>query len=218
MKLPLEKLEKVKTTYKVGILVLVVGLLGAGFYFLLYQGLTNQAAKLKGDIKAVEKKISEHRSKVKDIPIIKKELEVIGRQVEFLSQYIPQQKEVDQLLKTISESGSDAGLIVTLFKPNLKETIKDFYAEIGFDMKFEGPYFNVAQFFYQTAKMERIVNIENITMEKPTLVDNEMILTTSCTGKTFRFLTEAEIKAREEAKAAAMKKKAAPTKKVEGNE
>ncbi len=118
-----------------------------------------------------------------------------------------------QLLKDISDNGARSGLNVTLFQPQLKDEIRDFYAEISFDMKVEGPYLNVASFFYRLGSLPRIVNIKDIQMGSPRVVENDMVLSTTCKGVTCRFLTPEEQAQIEEAKAAAAKVKKKPAKK-----
>ena len=207
MQIPWDRLDKIKKPVKLGIWFGLIVLLAVGFYFGLYAPAQNKIQGLNKQVEDLNTKISQHRSKVKEIPQIRERLKLVQMQFDVLSQYMPQQAEVDRLLRDISELAIQSGLNVILFQPNPQEKMQDFYAEISYQIKVEGPYLNVAQFFYQTSRMTRIVNVENIKMTKPELVDGTMILTTESVGKTFRFLTPAEIKAREEAIKAAAKKK-----------
>ncbi|MFH1090700.1 MAG: type 4a pilus biogenesis protein PilO, partial [Pseudomonadota bacterium] len=124
----------------------------------------------------------------------------------FSSQFLPEKKDVDKLLRQISDDASQSGLNVTLFQPKPQEDHKDFYAEITFDMTVEGPYLNVATFFYRIGNLSRIVNIGNINMGTPKIEEGNVILSTSCQGKTFRFLTAEELEAQKKAQQEAQKK------------
>ncbi|MEW6264434.1 MAG: type 4a pilus biogenesis protein PilO [Thermodesulfobacteriota bacterium] len=208
MKLPWEKLEKIKRPYKMGIFFGTNILLAVIFFFLLYQPVRDDVNKIHESIGSLgDKKLTAEKT-VRNIPIIKKRLEELNIRFEAMSEFLPQKKEVGQLLQKVSGNGASAGLEISLFQPHLQEVFKDFYAEISFDLRVKGPYLNLASFFHLTSLMDRIVNIEDIKVGTPVSFDGEVILSASCQGRTFRFLTPEEIKKAEEAKKAAQKKAA----------
>ena len=200
--IPWDKLDKLKNPHKLGILGGTILLLGVAFFFLLYQPLQNEGTQIEESIGKLEGLILQHQKKARQIPKLKERLKEVHLRFNFASRLLPETKEVDQLLKSISDNGAQSGLNVVLFQPHPKDTMKDFYAEIPFDMKVEGPYLNVATFFYRLGQLPRIVNISDIKMSSPRLVEGDMVLTTDCRGTTFRFLTAREIEALEEKKKA----------------
>lgn len=215
VKLPWEKLEKIKRPYKFAIFLgTVVVFLAAGF-FLIYQPKQQEIQTARDDISALETKISQHRKTARELPAIKERLKAVSMQFEFAKRFLPEKKEVPQLLRAISDNGSQSGLAVTLFQPDPKDQLKDFYAEIGFQMKVEGPYPNIANFLYKIGRMDRIVNVDDLRIGSPTKIEGDMVLSASCSGKTFRFLTEQEQKQVEEAKKAATKRVRPKPKKTE---
>ena len=206
MKLPWEKLEKVKRPYKFAIFFGTVIVFFLAGFLLVYQPKQQDIADIKDEISALETKIMQHRKKARELPAIKERLRIVKLQFEFAKQFLPEKKEVPQLLRAISDNGAQSGLIVTLFQPNPQDTLKDFYAEIGFQMKVEGPYPNIANFLYKIGRMERIVNVDDIRIGSPKKIEGDMVLAASCEGKTFRFLTEQEKKQVETAKKAAQRR------------
>jgi len=206
--LPWEKLDKLKKPHKLGIFFGTILVLAAGFFFLFYQPLQNDITGLTEEIEKLETQILQHRKIAREMNKFKEQLDDVRLQFEFARRLLPDTKEVDQLLRDISDKGGQSGLNVILFQPNLQDELKDFYAEISFDMQVEGPYLNVARFFYELGRLPRIVNIKDIKMTNPRLIENDIVLTTSCQGVTFRFLTPQEQEAVKEAKAAEGKKKA----------
>ncbi|MBU2552377.1 MAG: type 4a pilus biogenesis protein PilO [Proteobacteria bacterium] len=204
-KIPWDKLDKLKTPHKLGILAGTIILLGVGFYFLLYQPTQTEGAQIQANIEKLEGQIQQHERKAREIPKLKERLEEVQLRFSFASRLLPETKEVDQLLKSISDNGAQSGLNVVMFQPQPKDALKDFYAEITFDMRVEGPYLNVATFFYRLGQLPRIVNISDIKMGNPKMVEGDMILTTDCRGTTFRFMTSKEIEEVEKKKAEAAK-------------
>lgn len=190
--IPWDKLDKLQKPHKLGILAATIALLGALFFFLFFQPLQMKTEGIRGDIDRLENLILQHRIKARRIPKAKERLEDVRLRFAFARRLLPETKEVDLLLKSISDKGAQSGLNVLLFQPDLKDTLRDFYAEIAFNMKVEGPYLNVATFFYRLGRLPRIVNISDIRMSGPKIVEGEVILTTTCRGTTFRFLTPKE--------------------------
>lgn len=104
---------------------------------------------------------------------------------------LPDQKEIPDLLSTVSSVGRDAGLDIILFRQR-PEVYEDFYAQVPVEMLMRGSYSRVTDFLEQVARLNRIVNITDISMKAPKVEEGQVILDTSCTAVTFRFLSEEE--------------------------
>lgn len=103
---------------------------------------------------------------------------------------LPETKEIPSLLTAISDSGQQVGLEFLLFEPK-KEKKKEFYAEIPVAMSLRGDYHNLAIFFDQVARLNRIVNITNIQMTRAKgkgKAAGELLA--KCTAVTYKFLDE----------------------------
>jgi len=104
---------------------------------------------------------------------------------------LPDQREIADLLSNIAASGRAAGLDILLFRQK-PEVLHDFYAEVPVQMEMRGTYHDVATFFDRVKRLDRIVNVGDIQLKKPNVDADRVILETSCTTTTFRFLDEAE--------------------------
>jgi type IV pilus assembly protein PilO len=105
---------------------------------------------------------------------------------------LPDTKEIPDLLSSISSLGRESGLEITQFKQR-PENYQDFYAEVPVDILVHGSYHQVAAFFDKVGRMARIVNVTNVGVKSPVKTDADTVmLDTSCTAVTFRFLDEAE--------------------------
>lgn len=103
---------------------------------------------------------------------------------------LPDKKEIPNLLTDISNSGKDAGLEFILFQPR-PEVKTRYYAEIPVNIKVQGGYHQVGEFFDKVSRLHRIVNIKDITM---TPGKHEGSLLTSCTAVTYMFVEKKESK------------------------
>jgi type IV pilus assembly protein PilO len=70
--------------------------------------------------------------------------------------------------------------------------LHDFYAEVPVEMQMRGTYHDVALFLDSVKRLDRIVNVANITLTKPKIAGDVVALEASCTATTFRFLDEME--------------------------
>jgi type IV pilus assembly protein PilO len=126
-----------------------------------------------------------------------RELRDLQAEVRRAEARLPDQREIGSLLSAIAASARSVGLDITLFRQK-PETYADFYAAVPVDMKMRGAYHDVALFLDRVKRLDRIVNVGNIKLEKPSLQGDRMVLEASCTATTFRFLNEAERKRLEE--------------------
>jgi type IV pilus assembly protein PilO len=78
-------------------------------------------------------------------------------------QRLPAEKEIPSLLKRVASLGQEADLDVTLFKPGAA-VMKEFYAEIPVQLKIAGTYHDLGLLFEQLGRLERIVNVADLTI------------------------------------------------------
>jgi type IV pilus assembly protein PilO len=96
-------------------------------------------------------------------------------------------------LSNISSLAQESGLEISLFKP-APEQAKGFYADIPVSMEVKGNYHDIGYFFDKVAKLDRIVNIENISMKlsrtKLKGAQDDIRLQSKFSTVTFKFIDE----------------------------
>lgn len=115
----------------------------------------------------------------------------LDRQLESAVTRLPDQKEIPELLSNISSLGRDSGLDILVFRQK-PEGYQEFYAEVPVDMQVRGTYHQVASFFDEVSQLDRIVNVSNIILRDPKVVDDALLLEANSTVTTFRFLSDRE--------------------------
>ena len=115
---------------------------------------------------------------------------------------LPEEKEVSGLLKQVSDLGIRSGLEIMLWRPAAKTVhpSKDVY-EIPVNVEMRGVYHRMGQFFSNITKLERIVNLNNITMKSTGKISRKgyATLAVTFTAVTYSSIPEAEKKALEKA-------------------
>lgn len=186
LKMPLKK----RVSILVGINVAIVAIIG---YLLLFP-LISEISKLKTDINELNDKLRENRLIAADIPRYIRDKTLMEQQLINALTQLPNDKEIPELVDSISSSGSKSGLNIQLFKPG-REAAKGFYAEIPVTMEVEGSFESLYDFADKVSKLPRIVNITDLDVATAGFVNRRPILKAKFLANTFRFIpTQADEK------------------------
>lgn len=189
----LDKIMKLPNKQKLALLILVLGGLGAGFYFALLQPKLKTLQGLRAKQEDLRKQIADNKKIADNLPKYKSDYEKLQRDLEGALTELPNQKEIPSLLTSITSKGKDAGLDFLLFRPKAEEP-KDFYSAVPVDIVVSGSYFNVANFFAAVGTLPRIVNITNVSFSDIRKIGDRLVVKVTCLATTFRFLEKKEIK------------------------
>ena len=196
MKLPLSK----KIIILAGIIIAIAAL----SYQLLLKPQTTEIANLTVSLAELTVKVEENRRIAADIPRFQKEKDELEEQLKKALSQLPNEKEIPNLIDSISESARKSGLKVILFQPG-QETPRGFYSDIPVNMEVEGTFESLYAFCVKISELPRIVNIQNIaTNLASSAISSKPIVKAQFVTLTFRFVSPEETAA---AAAEAAKKK-----------
>jgi type IV pilus assembly protein PilO len=185
-----------------GVAILIVLL----YAFLLYLPRSTQITQNRERVQSLEQEKTKLQSLIKEREKTTQEIEEVEGQFNQAKTQLPEQKEIPELLKQVSNLGRDSGLEVVLFRQKA-EVLQDLYAEVPVEMSVRGNYHQVALFFDKVRSLNRIVNISDTNMKNPQLVGGQMQVDASFSATTYRFLNEEErMRVAKEKEAAAKKK------------
>jgi type IV pilus assembly protein PilO len=170
--LPLDK--RVKISILVAIFIIPASL----FYFLGFKPQAEKIVVLQKNVDVASEELKKARKIASELPKFKKEFEAL----------LPKSQEIPNLLRSISDLGRNAGLDFVRFVPGV-ETPKDFYAEIPIDISIIGSYHNLGSFLDKVSKLDRIVTVNNINVDKSSAAkdETELLLSSTCRLVTYRF-------------------------------
>lgn len=171
-----------------GIAIVAFGLIALHYYF-VYDG---QQAEMLVFQKAYEKKVGEQDAKrqiAANLSSYQDKLAGTQRELEEARAKLPDTADVPQLLAQLGSHAEQVGLSIQEFKPG-KESMKDFFAEIPFNMAVKGSYHEIAMFIDSVSKLDRIVNIRQLKMEKPQSKESKVIVDASFNLVAYRFVKE----------------------------
>jgi len=157
------------------------------FYSPMSAAVTEKTARLE-DLEAQHAKKTRM---VAQLESLRKEVKELDAKLKEAIAQLPDQKEIPDLLSTVSSVARESGLEMLLFRQRA-EVLQDFYAEVPVEMAMKGTYAQLDEFFDKVGKLNRIVNVKDITMKSPVVSEGRVLLSTNCTAVTFRFLSEEE--------------------------
>ena len=191
MKELLDRILDLPRQQKIGALAgLVVAILLLD-YFLFYSPRSDEISKLTQEVESQRNERDKKKKEAANIPKLKEQMaQLDGRLKEAVAQ-LPDRKEIPDLLSSISNKVKESGLDILIFRPRA-ENIQEFYAEIPVDIVVRGGFHNVATFFDEVGRLNRLVNIANIELRNPKAKEDQVIMDVSTVATTFRFLDEAE--------------------------
>jgi len=180
------KLASLPTPKKILLLISFIIFFGVIWNFFILKPLNEKTAILQQELAQQQQTLQENLKASKDIDSFKQEVELVRQELLMAQAQLPTKKEIPNLLTKISDLGNQCGFEFELFKPQ-KEEKKDFYSQLPISMKVRGTYGNVSNFFHLVSALDRIVNIGDFTIKNPKVLDNYILLETTCQAITYRF-------------------------------
>ncbi len=165
------------------------------FFFLFYKPKNEEIKRLESQIQKQEKEIANAERKLAKLPELKARYDVLVMELDDLKRQLPEEKEVSGLLKQVSDLGIKSGLTIKLWKPaNKRIHPSGILYVIPVKVEMSGSYHNLGRFFSSLTKLSRIVNINNIKLDRPKISGKEAILRISLNTVTFSAIPEKELK------------------------
>ncbi len=187
----MEKIEKIKMPIRILILVGTLVLLAGAFAWFIYVPKTEAIEKTEKSVQELSKKLANVKKQARDLEKFEAKFEQVSAQFEEALKILPDSKEIPSLLTNITRLGNEAGLQFLLFNPQ-NERGRDFYKEIPVSIRVQGSYHDVARFFDTVGRMDRIVNILDVSMKPRQALSTELV--TSCQAVTYQFTAKATAK------------------------
>lgn len=202
----LDKILDRPQVQKIAILAVVIMLLAGLDYSFLHEPRAGQIGKLNDDIANAQNEKNLKQQKATNLAALQNEIRELDARLKEAVAQLPNQREIPDLLSSISNKARDSGLEIVLFRPRA-ENYQDFYAEVPVDIIVKGGFHNVVSFFDEVGRLDRLVNINNIGFKNSKVTADQVTVETSSLATAFRFLDEAERMKIAEQKAKAAKEK-----------
>ena len=163
------------------------------FIVLIYTPKNKELKRLDASIVKLDNEIKNSEVKIRKLDTLKIENARLKRRLAELQEQLPEEKEVSNLLKQISDLGLKSGLDILLWKPEpRKPEPSGLYVEIPVKVEVIGGYHNLGVFFSHISRITRIVNISDIKISSPEAKKGIHLIKAGFTARTFSAMTESE--------------------------
>jgi type IV pilus assembly protein PilO len=152
-------------TQKNMLVIIVALLILVLFYFFSYSKNSSRIATMKDELASRNAQIEQARLAAVRIDELRAELDELLKQWERVKQMLPSERELPELLKSLTNVGNRSGVTFELFRP-LPISPVEFYAEMPIEMRVRGGYHEIGTFLSAIANLPRIVNVRDLIMQR----------------------------------------------------
>jgi type IV pilus assembly protein PilO len=170
---------------KLGLLILMLGVLSAIYYFALHMSLAEEIdaaeqryAQLQQDLVAAQQRQEEYLRLTQDLAA-RTEIDRQNKRV------LPEDAEIPAFLQDLNRLAELSGLAIQLVEPRPEEQA-EMYTRIPVSLRLSGQYHQLAKFFFNVSKLDRAVNMENVHLREPTVDADNVVLNINVLATTFR--------------------------------
>jgi type IV pilus assembly protein PilO len=161
LKLPSTNFAQLPIGGKLFVLVVLIGLLTAGYYLALHMGLQESIAAAGATHASLEAELQQAHDRQKEYLRLREEVSAREALDKQNLRILPVTAEIPAFLEDLNRLAELSGLRMQDVTPN-SETKEEFYTRVPVALSFRGRYHELAKFFYNVSRLERAINMENI--------------------------------------------------------
>jgi type IV pilus assembly protein PilO len=180
--------------YAKGIITVVPAIIVAlGVFIFLIMPKQKEMQALDRKIDDQNNQIAASQAKGARLNVLIKENEELLKRLDELKKQLPEENEISNLLKQVSDICKDSGLDMKSWRPGQRvKHPSGIVYEIPVSVSVAGTYHDFGKFLSNLTKLNRIVNVKNIQIGNPHMVQGSDMLDISFTASTFSAIPEGD--------------------------
>jgi type IV pilus assembly protein PilO len=172
---------------KAGLTVAVLALFGVGYYIVFHSEAENQLTVAQRKSITLTEDLNKARAAEQAYQKDLAEMAEREQRQKELSAILPPTTEYPQFLSAVQSAANDSGVSLSAWTP--RERVPDkYYARVPMKVELTGRFHQIARFFYNVGQLDRIINMENISMTEPKSVDDEIVLKAEALATAFHVI------------------------------
>lgn len=165
----------------------IVLILGGVYFYYLYMPLQEKLKVDQGKLNGLKKELKDLRGIAAQLPQFEEDFKKLKVKYDESLKQLPSSDEIPKLIRDMESLGNEAK--IKFNSVNMGGDIgKGFYAEVPVSLDMKGSYHDVAVFFDKLSKLDRIINISNLTLGSPKNESGRVILSIKCRATTFKYI------------------------------
>jgi type IV pilus assembly protein PilO len=184
-------LAKLPVIAKVGVGALFVVLIGVAYFVVFYGDLASSITAEKKTEERLRAELSDARKAEFSYQQDLTELSQRQQHQRELVKILPTETEYPAFLSAVQNVANVAGVGLTAWSP-MPEVPEQFYSRVPMKLTLKGRYHQVAKFFHGVGQLDRVINMENITLTDPKLEGEDVTVKVEALATAFRAKADAK--------------------------
>jgi type IV pilus assembly protein PilO len=184
-------LARLPSVAKVGIGVGFVLLVAIAYFIVFYSDVSSSIRSAKSEEGALRGKLADARKIEFAYHQDLAELNERQQRQRELNKVLPETAAYPAFLSSIQGVANVSGVNLVAWSP-MAESNQQFYAKVPMKLQLQGRFHQIAKFFYGVGQLDRIINIEDIALGKPKVVEEDIVLSVDCLATAFRSVEQAK--------------------------
>ncbi|HMJ15254.1 MAG TPA: type 4a pilus biogenesis protein PilO [Polyangiaceae bacterium] len=183
------RLSKLPIAAKVGVGAALAVLVLVGYYVIFYGEIQSSIKAAENQERQLRDELAEARKNEfayqKDLA----ELTDREQRQRVFEKILPANTEYPAFLSSLQNVANATGVSLSAWTPQ-EETPEQFYSRVPMKLELSGRYHQIAKFFYGVGQLDRIINMENISIMEPKPEGDDIVVKTEVLATAFRMLSE----------------------------
>jgi len=178
-------LNKLPLVGKIGVGAAVLVLVGVAYFVVFYGDVESSIKAAQGQEQQLRVDLADARKN--EFSYQKDLAELTDRQQRQreLNKVLPVETEYPAFLSAVQSVANVSGIGLTSWTPQ-PAINEQFYARVPMKVTLVGRYHQVAKFFYGVGQLDRIINMENISLTDPKVQGDDVVVKTEALATAFR--------------------------------
>ncbi|MEM1024897.1 MAG: type 4a pilus biogenesis protein PilO [Myxococcota bacterium] len=181
------RISKIPLVQRIAILAAIGGVIILLNYFFFVSPKLDEIAAAERQIQQLDSELIQKKAIARNLPRYRVEVERLKQRLNQALTLLPNEAEIPELLQKIASRVEQSDCEMTTFEPQ-SEQVSGFYAKIPVKMSITGNFHSVLVFFDKVAKLNRIVNVTNISMSDPSIENKKVVVKADFVATTFKFV------------------------------
>jgi type IV pilus assembly protein PilO len=180
-------LSRLAPPVKAAVTVAALAVVGAGYYFVVHSDIEHSVVVAQQTGITLTEELNKARAAEQAYQKDLAELAEREQRQKELNEILPATTEYPQFLSAVQAAANDSGVSLSAWTPRERVPEK-YYARVPMKVELSGRFHQIARFFYNVGQLDRIINMENISMTEPRKVDDEMVVKAEALATAFHVI------------------------------
>ena len=153
----------IPTKQKIALVGILLILVLVGYWQFFLKGAWEERTRASAELLRLKVEAEQTRRVAAQRTLLEQEIKLLEARLFRAVLQLPEEKEIPTLLTRVARLGRETNLVVSLFKPG-NPVAKEFYTEVPVQVKVIGTYHNLGTLFERLGRMDRIVNVADLTI------------------------------------------------------